>query len=294
MKKLLLLSAASAVLSTSAFAGGDSFYLRLNAGATLDSAVTQAVGTGNDFTSSTDLFDTDRVYLNGQLGFGYSVLPNVRVEAVGFYMPTQKVVAKPAITGTAGAALTKAATDAKVAYDAAVIADAAANGITPGSGTTAAPLKVTSDAAAAAVTAFAKVSLESARDIFGGFARVGVDIADLDIVKIFATAGAGMANVTETLTMTTSDGKTFTPATKAAAQNNLAWTVGGGFAVPVSDNLDIELSYNYTSYGSTLDAQVLPAVANLFSAGNPATADVKLTKQDLFAHSALLGIRFSF
>ena len=83
------------------------------------------------------------------------------------------------------------------------------------------------------------------------FARVHADVADLGMGKFFLSGGLGWSQVKDSITRT--DGVAY----KYKAQNNVAWTIGAGFAFDVAESTHLEIAYNFKDYGKPSGADAV-------------------------------------
>ena len=103
------------------------------------------------------------------------------------------------------------------------------------------------------------------------FAKVHGDVADLGMGKLFLTGGLGWAQVKDSFTTPVLGvSKTY----KLKNKNNLAWTVGAGFAFDVAESTHLDIAYSYKDYGK------------------PSTVTGVIGTSHYHSHNVSAGIRF--
>ncbi|MCC8416407.1 MAG: outer membrane beta-barrel protein [Rickettsia endosymbiont of Gnoriste bilineata] len=113
-----------------------------------------------------------------------------------------------------------------------------------------------------------------------------VDLYDAGIVKFFAGAGIGMAQVQQKITCTNAiDGKqeqtnTFSYETA----NNFAYQLTAGASFNVSDGINLDLTYSWRDYGETGDTKK--------DKDKDKKDKEKTSKADIRGHNLMAGIRF--
>lgn len=124
-------------------------------------------------------------------------------------------------------------------------------------------------------------------------ALVGLATANIDIagftgrlpgdIRPFVLGGIGVANVYNSPEYDFFNGayvNTFSSATRT----NLAWTVGAGIGIPVSERVTIDLTYRYLDLGERRSGPTLDSLGTL----SPSTQD----RADLKIHTIMIGLRY--
>ena len=140
---------------------------------------------------------------------------------------------------------------------------------------------------------------------FAVLGRVAVDVLDFDFGKFFLNAGAGFAQVKDSVQITgtytraaaaatpaangapaavasAADSKDISQSYKAKNKINPAWTVGFGFAFEIYENVHLDAAYSYRNYGKSRNLKGAPI------AGNTNT----LSAAKLASHNGSIGIRY--
>lgn len=108
-----------------------------------------------------------------------------------------------------------------------------------------------------------------------------VDLYDAGIVKFFAGAGVGMAQVQQKITSTVNKEST-TQSFETA--NNFAYQLTAGASFNVSDGINLDLTYSWRDYGETGDAKK--------DKDKDKKDKKKASKADIRGHNLMAGIRF--
>jgi opacity protein-like surface antigen len=114
--------------------------------------------------------------------------------------------------------------------------------------------------------------------------KIEPEFLDYGYGKVYASAGVGLARVADNLNITanTMTGvKTYQ--SKSKYKYNPAMSVGLGTGVFISDNVSIDLSYNYLYSGKTKGT-------NIDIGGNK----IEVSKVNVMSHNITAGIRYSF
>ncbi|HJD57454.1 outer membrane protein [Candidatus Tisiphia endosymbiont of Ptychoptera albimana] len=108
-----------------------------------------------------------------------------------------------------------------------------------------------------------------------------VDLYDAGIVKFFAGAGVGMAQVQQKIT-TTADKESNTMSFETA--NNFAYQLTAGASFNVADGINLDLTYSWRDYGEAGDAKK--------DKDKDKKDKEKAFKADIRGHNLMAGIRF--
>ncbi len=125
-------------------------------------------------------------------------------------------------------------------------------------------------------------------------ALVGLATANVDLtaftgrlpggVQPFVLGGLGFATLTNSREDDYANGVIYNGAISGATETNLAWTVGGGIGIPVTDRLTIDVAYRWLDLG---ERKVGPTL--IFNGvSTPSTQD----RSDLRVHTIMLGLRY--
>lgn len=113
-----------------------------------------------------------------------------------------------------------------------------------------------------------------------------VDLYDAGVVKFYAGAGVGMAQLQQKVTgseTTTINGKAETTTSdplSCKTANNFAYQLSVGASFNLADNMNLDLTYSWRDYGETSDK------------AKDKDKNDKLAKSALRGHNLLAGIRF--
>lgn len=122
-----------------------------------------------------------------------------------------------------------------------------------------------------------------------GFANLTYRFASLKLPVVpYFTLGAGVAS-NKIKNVVLSDSPFNTYSAKGKTKTNLAWQIGAGVLMPVTNNIDVNLSYKYRDLGQVKTA----SVANK-GTGGVAPFDGPLLKGKLRTSNILLGVNFNF
>jgi opacity protein-like surface antigen len=125
-------------------------------------------------------------------------------------------------------------------------------------------------------------------------ALVGLATANVDLsaftgrlpggIQPFLLGGLGVATVTNSPEYDYTNGVAFNGSISGATQTNLAWTVGGGVGIPVTDRLMLDVAYRWLDLG---ERRVGPTLSF-----NGATAPTTYDRADLRVHTIMVGLRY--
>ncbi|HEY4169581.1 MAG TPA: outer membrane beta-barrel protein [Reyranella sp.] len=125
-------------------------------------------------------------------------------------------------------------------------------------------------------------------------ALVGLATANVDLTAFtgrlpgglqpFVLGGLGFAAITNSREDDYTNGVAYNGSISGATQTNLAWTVGGGVGVPVTDRLTLDVAYRWLDLG---ERRLGPTLSF-----NGATAPTTYDRADLRVHTIMVGLRY--
>lgn len=124
-----------------------------------------------------------------------------------------------------------------------------------------------------------------------------------DGMKVYATAGVGLAQVFSKTSFTskvyytaaddvvTSSGTARNLSLKSGKKTGLAYSIGAGVTYQLANSVNMDLGYNFTSYGKT--KTVAGVITSDYTGHTTETFAVTAKSKSVKAHAVTLGLRFA-